>query len=329
MLEVIEPGALTTVQDLGRRGWARYGVPPSGPMDAKAFQIANELVGNPLDAAGLEITLSGPVLRAWHDCLIAVCGAEFDLWVGELPVPNWHSIFVRAGYRIAFRARRHGARAYLAVAGGIDTMPFLDSRSTYLHGGFGGLEGRALRRGDRLTVMSDPQASRPWSAARMIAAAGRAWPLSERPGYSDAPVLRVVLGPQEDHFTTAAVDCFLSSAYTLTPSSDRMGIRLRGEQLAHALRPGGGPASGIVSDGIVTGSVQVPPDGQPIVMMVDHQTTGGYPKIGTVIRADLPLLAQCLPGDSVHFCEVRLSEAVLSSRKSEAIMHTPRSAAMS
>ena len=299
MLEVLEPGLLTTVQDAGRRGWGRYGVPPSGPLDAAAFTAANTLVGNPPDAASLEITLSGPTLRVERECLIAVCGAAFDLWVGTLPVPMWHAIYVRAGRIITFGTRRSGARAYLAVSGGIALPPFLGSQATYLPGRFGGLDGRALRAGDRLPLRA--------IAVRDLAQrAGRVWPEDCRPPYNPQPILRVVLGPQDDYFTAEGVATFLNSAYQLTPEADRMGARLQGPSIKHR-----GP-TGIVSDGVIAGSVQVPPDGQPIVMLADHQTTGGYPKIATVLRADLPLLAQCLPGDCVASCVVRFAAVTLA-----------------
>lgn len=296
MLEVLDPGLLTTVQDAGRRGWARYGVPPSGPLDQAAFAAANILVGNSPDAAALEITLTGPTLRVERECLIAVCGADFALWVGALSVPTWHALYVRAGQIVTFGARRSGARAYLAVSGGIALPPFLGSQATYLPGGFGGLDGRGLRAGDRLPLGTAP-------AHNPAQSAGRVWPVDRRPPYTPQPVLRVVLGPQNDYFTPEGLATFLSSAYQLTPEADRMGARLQGPPIAHR-----GP-TGIVSDGVVAGSVQVPPDGQPIVMLADHQTTGGYPKIATVVRADLPLLAQCLPGDSVAFVAVTLAEA--------------------
>lgn len=295
MLEILEPGFLTTVQDAGRVGWARYGVPPSGPLDAVAFRAANQLVGNPAEAAGLEITLTGPTLRCLRPSLVAVCGADFDLWAGSLRVPTWHAVFLRAGQLLRFGPRRRGARAYLAIDGGIAVSPFLESRSTYLPGGFGGLEGRALRSGDRLPIgvgVRHPSVQ-----------AGRAWPESARPSYTSSPTLRVVLGPQDDCFTSAGMETFLSAAYELSPDSNRMGARLKGPPIVHR------DATGIVSDGVVTGSIQVPADGQPIVMLADHQTTGGYPKIATVVQADLPLLAQCLPGDVVRFQAVSVAEA--------------------
>ncbi len=299
LLEVLEPGLLTTVQDAGRKGWARYGVPPSGPLDTAAFAAANALVGNAPGAAALEITLTGPTLRVSREGLIAVCGAAFDVWVGTLPVPLWHAVYVRAGRLITFGTRRSGARAYLAISGGIALPPFLGSQATYLPGGFGGVDGRALRAGDRLPLGVD-------TARNLLQRAGRVWPVERRPPYTPQPTLRVVLGPQDGHFTTEGVATFLDSVYQLTPEADRMGARLQGPLIAHR-----GP-TGIVSDGVVAGSIQVPPDGQPIVMLADHQTTGGYPKIATVIRADLPLLAQCLPGDHVRFMAVGLAEAQMS-----------------
>lgn len=295
MLEILEPGFFTTVQDAGRVGWARYGVPPSGPLDAVAFRAANGLVGNPPDAAGLEITLTGLTLRCSRSALIAVCGAEFALWAGRLPVPTWHAVHLRAGDLLRFGERRSGARAYLAIGGGIAVPRFLDSRSTYLPGGFGGLKGRALRQGDRLPLGM--------GVRHPALRAGRVWPRSERPPYISTPTLRVVLGPQDDAFTPAGIDTFLSAAYVLSPNSNRMGARLEGPPIAHR------DAAGIVSDGLVAGSVQVPADGQPIVMLADHQTTGGYPKIATVIQADLPLLAHVLPGGAVRFEAVTLVEA--------------------
>jgi len=296
MLDVFEGGFLTTVQDAGRFGWGHFGVPPAGPMDPFAFRAANLLVGNPPGAAGLEITLTGPVLRASSECLIAVCGAEFDVWVGSLPVPTWHAVFVRAGYEIRFGQRRSGARACLAASGGIALSDFLGSCATYLPGGFGGFEGRALRAGDQLFLGR-------YRESDLLIRAGKAWPRSARLPYSPNPTLRVVMGPQDDHFTSEGLATFLESEFEVTQSSDRMGYRLSGPMIAHHDK------ADIVSDGVVTGSVQIPGDGQPIVMMADHQTTGGYPKIATVIRADLPLLAQCLLGDRVRFRAVSIAEA--------------------
>jgi antagonist of KipI len=263
-------------------------------MDAASFAVANRLVGNPPEAAGLEITLTGPVIRCHRATVIAVCGAAFELWVDTLPVPAWHAVFVRAGSYLRFGARRYGARAYLAVAGGITTPPYLGSRATYVKGSFGGLEGRALRRGDRLPVGAH-------TIRDLVAYAGRAFSAARRPVAPRTPTLRLV--PQRQGLPPQALAELCAHPVEVTRASDRMGIRLAGPPLP---RREGAPT---ISDGVVTGSVQVPPDGQPIVMMVDHQTTGGYPKVGTVIQADVSLLAQCLPGDRVRFQAVTRSEA--------------------
>jgi len=303
VLTILDPGALTTIQDVGRLGWGRFGIPPSGPMDAAAFAAANHLVGNPCEAAALEVTLTGPALAASRDCLVAVCGAEFELWAGRLPVPAWHAVYLRAGHALRFGKRLTGARAYLAVDGGVDVSPYLGSRSTHLRGRFGGLEGRALQAGDRVTIGAPIH-------THHIDRAGTRWPIPDWRAGDGVAEVRVVLGPQADHFSAAAVDRFLGNAYRVTAAADRMGIRLQGRRLDRAVE------SGIVSDGIVTGSIQVPPDGQPIVMMVDRQTTGGYPKIANVIRADVPRLAQVVPGDEVRFEEVTVREARSITRRS-------------
>jgi len=283
-LEVIEPGLLTTVQDLGRHGYERFGVPVAGAMDSCALRAANFLVGNPPDAAGLEITLIGPRLRATENCLIAVCGADLGLCVWKWKMSGWTAILVRRGWEISFEGRKSGCRAYLAVAGGIDVPLVMGSRATYLRGGFGGHQGRALRAGDALPVGRPACSLSDW--------AGRQFPQRARPPYSDTPVLEVILGPQEDHFTPEGIDTFLSSEYTVGGTSDRMGYRLEGPAIAHRT------SADIVSDGIALGAVQVPANGQPLVMMADRQTTGGYTKIANVVSADVPLLAQCVPGSS-------------------------------
>lgn len=295
-LEVLEGGLLTTVQDLGRYGYQRFGVPVAGAMDPFALQAANILVGNDLSEAALEMTIVGPTLRATESCLIAVTGADLSLRVNGRPLPSWMAIFVRRGWIIEFGQRKSGCRAYLAVAGGIDVPPIMGSKSTYLRGGFGGFKGRALKEGD-LIPTGQP-------AFHPLSLAGKEFPPNRIPKYSDTPEVHVVLGPQDDYFTEEGIATFLSSEYKVSPTSDRMGYRLQGPEIAHK----GG--ADIISDGIALGSVQVPADKQPIVMMADHQTTGGYPKIATVINADIPLLAQCLPGSSmVTFKATTVEEA--------------------
>ena len=295
-LEVLDGGLLTTVQDLGRYGYERFGVPIAGAMDPFALRAANILVGNSPGEAALEITLVGPTLRTTESCLIAIAGADLSPRVHGWEVPLWMAIFVRRGWIIEFGERKSGCRAYLAVAGGIDVPLVMGSKSTYLRGGFGGFEGRALRKGDLIPV------GKP--TFHLPSLAGKEFPSDRIPDYSDAPEVCVILGPQDDHFTEEGIATFLSSEYKVSPASDRMGYRLQGPEIAHK-----GP-TGIISDGIVLGSVQVPADRQPIVMMADHQTTGGYPKIATVISADIPLLAQCVPGAStVTFEAITVGEA--------------------
>ncbi len=307
-LEVLDGGLLTTVQDLGRYGYERLGVPVAGAMDPFALQAANILVGNRPGEAALEITLVGPTLRATESCLIAITGADLSPRLNGQEMPMWMAVFVRKGWLIEFGERKSGCRAYLAVAGGIDVPPIMGSKSTYLRGGFGGFEGRALKEGDLIPI------GRP--AYHLPSLAGNEFPADRIPEYSDAPEVCVILGPQDDHFTEEGIATFLSSEYKVSPASDRMGYRLQGPEIAHK-----GP-TGIISDGIALGSVQVPADRQPIVMMADRQTTGGYPKIATVISADIPLLAQCVPGAStVTFKAITVEEAQTRYREMMGAIH--------
>lgn len=283
-MTVIRAGILTTVQDLGRPGHRASGVPLSGPMDPMALRVANLLVGNPETAATLECTLRGPELVFSTDTVIALGGAEFE---GLAP---WQPVMVPAGGRMKLGAVRRGCRGYLAVAGGIDVPIVLGSRSTYLRGEFGGYQGRALRDGDAVRVPD---------VARTMA---NHWRIDARilPPYSSAPTVRVVRGAHTDEFGGA----LFAAEFRILPQSDRMGIRLGGARLARI-----GGAADLVSSAVAPGTVQVPPDGQPIVLMADAQTIGGYPQAAHVISVDLPLMAQLRPGDRVRFAEVPLDEA--------------------
>jgi biotin-dependent carboxylase-like uncharacterized protein len=279
-LQVEASGFLTTVQDLGRAGYERYGVPVSGAMDWLALRAANALVGNAPEAAGLEIPVEA-ALTASFDALIAVCGAgEVNVRIKGRARPTWTALYVRAWQTVEVNAAP-GRWVYLAVGGGLDVPLVLGSRATYLRGGFGGWEGRALRAGDRLPV--GPSALPPATAA------GRTLPSLHRPPYADHLIAEVILGPQLGHFSYAALETLLTAEFAVSAEADRMGYRLSGPTITPT-------RADILSEGMPLGAVQVPASGQPIVMLADRSTTGGYPKIATVIRADVPLLAQCPPG---------------------------------
>ncbi len=294
-LEVLDGGLLTTVQDEGRRGHRRLGVPWCGALDGVAARAANRAVGNTAGAAVLECTAAGPTLRFLAPARFAVTGADLGAVLertdlGAWPVPSGRPVVARPGNVLALRQRRAGLRAYVALAGGIDVPPVLGSRATDLVAGFGGIEGRALRAGD------------------LLAAGGRA----EAPEVMDtalpAPpaasvMLRVVAGPQDDMFTDEALARLESEVYEVGPLSDRTGCRLAGAPLVHR------GAGEILTDGMVPGCIQVPPDGQPIVLLGDGPTTGGYPKIATVVSSDLHLLGQCAAGDRIRFRVVTVEEA--------------------
>lgn len=292
---VVEPGLLTTVQDLGRPGYQRVGIPPSGPLDRAAFIAANRLVGNPDGAAGLECTLKGPRLEVRRACVVAVTGADMGVTVNGQAAPGWTALLLQSGDVVAFRMATAGCRAYLAVAGGLDTPPALGSRATYLRGRLGGLEGRALQKGDALPLGAP--------ATALDRLAGRSVPPSRRPAYPDEVECRVVLGPQDDRFTPDGIAAFLGGPYTVTPQADRMGYRLSGPPITHAR------GHDIVSDGIPLGGIQVPGEGQPIALLVDRQTTGGYTKIATIVSTDVGRLGQTRPGQRVRFIRVTLARA--------------------
>jgi antagonist of KipI len=290
-MTVLSPGLLTTVQDLGRPGHRRQGVAPGGAMDTFALQVANLLVGNAGNAPALEFALTGPRLKLSGDALIALCGGEF----GDLP--DWRLVRVRAGGEISLEKCRSGCRGYLAVAGGFDVPRVLGGCGTDLRGGFGGHEGRALRAGDGLKVKPgalEAHALRPDAALHHFVAP------EIRPAYSRSPTVRVVRGTEAGEFSGE----FFQHIFTVEAHSDRMGLRLAGPQLERRSKTGE-----LISSPVAPGTIQVPPDGQPIVLMADAQTLGGYPKIAHAISVDLPLLAQLRPGDTVRFQEVTLAEA--------------------
>ena len=290
-LTVVRPGLLSTVQDEGRFGYQRYGVPVSGAIDVYALWLANWCVGNDRRAAAIEMTVVGLHLRFHSDGWIALCGADMGATLAGETVPRYRSIAVRAGDELRCNGARRGARCYLAVAGGITVDPVLGSRSTYMRGGIGGFQGRALQAGDVLPIGSG-DLSRP-----------RVVPRSMLPDYRSSFTARVVWGPDEEAFTPDGRARFLLERYTVTPNSDRMGFHLQGSPIEHR----GG--ADVLSNAINFGSIQVPGSGQPIVMMADRQTVGGYTKIAQVVSFDLPYVAQLKPGDTLSFRPVPLEVA--------------------
>ena len=274
---------LTTIQDLGRWGFQATGVPVAGPMDVYSHRLANQLVGNAENAAALEITLIGPELHADGDLLCAVAGAEFRVFVGGHEVRHTCPFRVPAGATMKFGQRRSGARATLAVRGGIAVLPVFDSRSTSLLGRMGPFDGRPLATGDVLPIGEESTfGDSPWNAYPMAMPRGGAR-------------VRAMSGPHDDMFTADVLETFFSSRYTITTASNRTGYRLDGPPLLHAR------VADILSDATPVGSIQVPRSGQPILLMADRQTTGGYPKIATVITADLSIAGQLAPGDWIEF----------------------------
>jgi antagonist of KipI len=309
-LRIVRPGLLTTVQDLGRPGYQHLGVVVSGTMDALALRVANLLVGNSEGEAGLEITLLGPTIRFESEQLIALTGADLSPTLDGQPMPQHRPVLVRAGTVLAFGAARVGCRAYLAVAGGLAVPLVLGSRATYLRAALGGWHGRALLAGDELPVGQATAASQQLRRLLAPATASRAWTaarwtpgplLCPRP--QSVPLLRALQGREYVQFTPTSQQAFWREPFLLTPAADRMGYRLQGPALTRTTAPE------LLSSAVTFGTVQVPTGGQPIVLLADAQTTGGYPRLAQVITADFSALAQARPGQQLRFAEVTLTEA--------------------
>jgi antagonist of KipI len=294
VFRVERPGPFTTVQDLGRPHYRSSGVSVGGAMDRFALMAGNCLVGNSPGAAGLEILLGGMALTVEAPCLVALTGADLDARVDGQPVPGWTGFELRLSDRLTLGSRRQGARAYLAVSGGVDGDSWLGSFSTNLLVGRGGMGGRPLRAGDEVARARKPGPAR----------VGLTLPVVSRPRYATptGAALAAVRGPQWARLSRASKALFFGQEYEVGRDSDRMGYRLTGEPLEI-----GGPE--LLSFGLAFGVVQVPWGGQPILLMADHQTAGGYPVVAGVVRADLPVAAQLLPGDRLRFGKTTLEEA--------------------
>ena len=310
MLKIIEPGLQTTVQDLGRTGYQRFGIPVSGALDNVALRVANAIVGNRPDEAALEVLFTGPTLEVHADSVrVAVASDGAAIEVHGRParrIDGLRSVVLERGQIFHVTAGKGGQAAYLAIEGGLALPAIMGSRSTYQRAGIGGFNGRALQAGDELMLARSGSEPRTEAMLRMF-------PLV-RPER-----VRVVLGPQDDYFSAQALKLFLTEQYTVTRDADRMGLRLDGPELTHI------KGHDIVSDGIAPGAIQVPGNGLPIMLRADRQTTGGYPKIATVISADLASIGRLGPGNTFRFAAISVDEATEARRALEtevAAVHT-------
>lgn len=299
MTAIVErAGFLTSVQAVGRTGLREFGVSTSGALDSFALRVANLLLGNDEGAAGIEITLGGLRLRFDDERIVAWCGGEFDVRVGSKALPAGHAAFVPAGEELKFGSPKIGCRAWLAISGGIDVPIVLGSRSTDLRAQFGGFEGRALRDGDELSLGPRPGSPTPatgissWTAPHDWVSPGKR-----------EPVLRFVKGVDWTRFNASALQRFTSEAFSVSPDSDRMGVRFEDPELKRT------DQDDLISEAVAPGTIQVPPSGKPILLLGDCQTIGGYPKIAHVITVDLGIAAQLHAGDHVRFSEVSLPDA--------------------
>src|SRR6266550_2610384 len=305
---VARAGFLTSVQDLGRTGFRQFGVSTSGALDSFGLRVANLLVGNDEGAAGLEITLGGLQLRFEDERIVAWCGGEFAVQIGSRPLPAGHVAHLQAGDELKFGCAQIGCRCWLAISGGIDVPVVLGSRSTDLRANFGGLEGRTLRDGDVRLL-----ARRPGSSAFAKATADKPPPATGISSWTAPhdwaspakrnPTLRFIRGVDWNRFNASTLQRLTSEAFTVSPDSDRMGVRFDGSELKRE------DETDLISEAVAPGTIQVPPSGKPILLLGDCQTIGGYPKIAHVITVDLGIAAQLRAGDGVRFFEVSLQDA--------------------
>jgi antagonist of KipI len=292
VFHVLKPGLFTTVQDLGRYGYLKYGIPISGAMDTFSLIAANVLVANNSNDACLEITLLGPELQALTRTQIAITGGAISPKINDQNVSTWQTLEVQKDDVISFGKVKSGCRVYLSIRGGIDTPLVLGSRATYVRGGFGGINGRQLKTGDIIEGFD----TSPLKVEYVM-------PEDLVPQFTGQFKAHVILGPQADMFTEKGINTFLSSQYMVTLDADRMGYRLEGSIIEHKAK------ADIISDALLPGAIQVPKNGKPIIIMRDAQTTGGYPKIAVAITPDVSLLGQVKPNDIIEFSKITMSQA--------------------
>lgn len=298
-LIVKRAGFFSSVQDLGRTGFRQFGVSTSGALDSFALRVANLLVGNEDGAAGLEITFGGLQLRFDDERIVAWCGGEFEVEIGSQLLPAGHVARLQAGDKLKFRSPQIGCRAWLAISGGIEVAPILGSRSTDLRANFGGLDGRAVRDGDILPLGPQPGSSFPATERISSWTAPYDWVSPAKPN----PILRFIRGSDWAGFNDLTIQRFTNSEFTVSPDSDRMGMRLDGPELKRD------DDVSLISEAVAPGTIQIPPDGRPILLLGDCQTIGGYPKIAHVITLDLGVAAQVRAGDAIRFSETSLADA--------------------
>lgn len=306
-ITVLNPGLLTTVQDMGRTGYQQFGVPVSGVIDPRSAAIANILVGNEQDEAVLECTMLGPHLQFNADNCIAITGGDLGATLDGQPLATYRAVKISAGQVLRFTAPKVGCRAFIAFAGGLDIEPVMGSRSTYIKANIGGFKGRKLAKNDVIEFRS------PVSELKNMGLRSIAPEFYPRDIYT----LHVVMGPQDDAFTEAGIKTFLNSIYNVTQEFDRMGCRFEGDIIEHK------SSGDIISDGISFGAIQVPSSGKPILMLSDRQTTGGYTKIANVISTDFRIAAQLKAGDKVRFEKMSVQSAqsaLLAQRASLALL---------
>ena len=288
----LKGGLMTTVQDAGRRGYQRFGLGVSGAVDVHAYIYANILVGNTHNEAVLEVTLLGPAIEFTSPAVIAVTGGDLSPMLNNAPLPMYRALQVQKGDILSFGAPKTGCRAYISFAGGLAITPIMGSRSTYIKANLGGYEGRKLEKGDEIAFRKPG-----------LCPPNLPWRVMEPDVFNGSYTVRVLMGPQDDRFTPAGIETFLGSPYKISNDFDRMGYRLQGERIEHVTD------GNIITDGITFGAIQVPDGGEPIIMLSDRQTTGGYAKIASVINVDMPMVAQCKAGDTLRFVKTDIVTA--------------------
>ena len=294
IMKILKPGMYTTIQDVGRYNHQKSGMSVSGAMDQFSLRVANILVGNIDSEACLETTLFGLKIKFEGDALIAITGGDLMPMINNKAIDMWSGIKVLDGDELSFGTAKSGCRSYIAIEHGIDVPEVMGSKSTYVKGNVGGFEGRMLKAGDEIKI--NDVGGNAFTSIKKL-------PIGLIPSYYKDNILRVVMGPQDDYFTKEGINTFLDCEFKVTTGADRMGYRLSGPKISHKT------SADIISDGITMGSVQIPGDGAPIIMMADRQTTGGYTKIATIITSDINIVGQLKPGDSIRFKLINIEEA--------------------